>query len=104
MKSMKEKEDLAISQSASATGSTVIPESVTPNKKEKDEKEEDFQERLAGLPAKYKDEILRQYDLPETKVSLLSVLGHATWIEVVLMVVGSIMSIGAGNFQRLHPR
>jgi hypothetical protein len=91
---MTEKE-LTIS-SPSATGSrspTVIPtESFDPEKKE-----EDFQERLAGLPEKYKEEILRQYDLPETKVSFLAILGYATWIEVVLMVVGSLMSIAAGK-------
>ena len=80
---MTEKE-LAISQSPSATESTVIPtESFAQEKKE-----EDFQE------------ILRQYDLPETKVSFLAILGHATWIEVVLMVVGSLMSIASGRY---HP-
>jgi hypothetical protein len=89
---MIEKE-LAISQSPSATGSTVIPTESFDQEK----KEEDFQERLAGLPEKYKEEILRQYDLPETKVSFLAILGHATWIEVVLMVVGSLMSIASGN-------
>lgn len=57
---------------------------------------DDFEQRLAGLPDKYRDEILRQYDVPQTKVSLFAVLRRATWFETFLMIVGTIMSIATG--------
>lgn len=64
---------------------------------ESKKKSEDFEERLAGLPEKYRDEILRQYDIPETKVSLLAVLRHATLFEKLLMIIGTLMAIASGN-------
>lgn len=71
--------------------------SSTPASKTEVEKDDDdFEQRLAGLPQQYREEILRQYDLPISKVTLLSMLGFATWAEVILMIVGSIFSIGAG--------
>jgi hypothetical protein len=57
---------------------------------------EEFEERLAGLPEKYRDEILRQYDIPETNVSLFAVLRHATLFENLLMIVGTLMAIASG--------
>jgi ATP-binding cassette, subfamily B (MDR/TAP), member 1 len=63
---------------------------------ESDSNNDDFEQRLAGLPERYRDEILRQYDIPQTEVSLLAVLRHATWFEKVLMIVGSIMSVATG--------
>ena len=59
-------------------------------------KKYDFEERLAGLPEKYRSEILKQYDIPDTKVTLFGVLRHATWVEVLLMVAGTILSIASG--------
>ena len=63
---------------------------------EPESKKDDFEERLAGLPEKYRDEILKQYDIPETKTSLFGVLRHATWIEILLMVAGTFLSIASG--------
>jgi len=59
-------------------------------------KKDDFEERLAGLPEKYRNEILKQYDVPETKVTLFGVLRHATVVEILLMVAGTILSIASG--------
>jgi len=63
---------------------------------ETEAKKDDFEERLAGLPETYRNEILKQYDIPETKVTLFGVLRHATWVEVLLMVAGTFLSIASG--------
>jgi hypothetical protein len=60
------------------------------------QKEDDFELRLDALPEKYRTEILRQYDLPEVKVTLLTTFQYATWIEVLLMLVGSLAAAAAG--------
>ena len=66
---------------------------------ETDEKKEvEYEARLATLPEEYRDEVLRQYDLPESKATILSILAFATWVEILLMVTGTILSIGAGVF------
>ena len=78
-------------QSATASASA------TANGAPEDEKGE-FQTKLEGLPQKYKEEILKQYELPETNASLVSILKYATWVETLLMVVGTLMSIGSGTF------
>lgn len=57
---------------------------------------DDKEERLDKLPEKYRDEILRQYDLPEVKVNLFTILGYDTRFDLVLQIIGSIMSVGAG--------
>ena len=62
-----------------------------------EEKTVDFEKRLAKLPEKYRQEILHQYDFPDSKATLLSILGLATWVEVLLMIAGTIFSIAAGN-------
>jgi ATP-binding cassette, subfamily B (MDR/TAP), member 1 len=62
----------------------------------KDVKEKGYDERLSKLPERYKDEILKQYDLPEAKATLVSVMQYATWKEVLLMVVGTFMSMASG--------
>ena len=71
----------------------------TPKSKTELEKkdDDDFEQRLASLPQQCREEILRQYDLPTFKVTLFSMLGFATWVEVILMIVGSMLSIGAGT-------
>lgn len=74
-----------------STNTTSYPES-----DESEPKKDDFEERLAGLPEKYRDEILRQFDIPQTKITLLSVLGYATWPEILLMIAGSLFSMGGG--------
>ena len=76
-------------QAASATNATDTPP-------ELETKKDDFEERLAGLPEKYRDEILKQYDIPQIKVSLFGILQHATWVEILLMVAGTFLSIASG--------
>ena len=71
--------------------------SVPLSKTQAEKNDDDFEQRLVHLPEQYRDEILRQYDLPASKVSLLSMLGFATWVEVILMIVGSLLSIVAGT-------
>ena len=63
---------------------------------ENENNEDDFEKRLAGLPEKYRDEILRQYEIPEDKVTLFAVLRHATMFEKLLMIIGTIMAIASG--------
>ena len=86
---MSENEKPSHTQSAGME-STVIATS----KSEKDE--DDFEKRLAGLPEKYRDEILRQYDMPETNVSLFAVLRHATLFEKLLMIIGTLSATASG--------
>lgn len=86
-------EKLQIPQ-ASTSGSASLTLS-TPEGKEND----DFEQRLANLPERHREEILRQYDLPTSQATILTMLGFATWVEVLLMVVGTILSIGAGPFR-----
>src|SRR5436190_17350876 len=63
-----------------------------------DEKQDDdFEKRLAGLPDQYRDEILRQYEIPETNASLFAVLRYATLFEKLLMIIGAFMAIASGT-------
>lgn len=75
-----------------------VAESSASESDEKKEKEKEFEDQLAKLPEQYREEVLRQYDLPESKATLLSILGFATWVEIFMMVAGTILSIGAGIF------
>jgi hypothetical protein len=59
--------------------------------------DEEFEAKLASLPEQYREAILRQYDIPDTKMSLLGVLRYATPFEILLMIVGAILSIAAGT-------
>ena len=78
------------------SGSTSAANTVKSGAPDVDEKGE-FEAKLEGLPEKYREEILKQYELPETKASLVSILKYATWVEVMFMVVGTLMSIGSGT-------
>jgi hypothetical protein len=73
-----------------------IAESPASESDEKKDDEKPFEERLTTLPEQYREEVLRQYDLPESKATLLSILGLATWFEIFLMVAGTFLSIAAG--------
>ena len=73
-----------------------IAESPASQSDEKKDDEKPFEERLTTLPEQYREEVLRQYDLPESKATLLSILGLATWFEIFLMVTGTFLSIAAG--------
>ena len=85
---MTEKSEITSTPSANDTP--------TPESGEPELKKDDFEDRLGSLPEKYRDEILRQYDIPQTKVTLLSVLEHATWAEILLMTAGTLLSIASG--------
>ena len=62
-----------------------------------DSKTDDFEERLAGLSRNYREEILQQYDIPKSRATLLAVFQHATWLEKLLMILGTVMSITSGD-------
>lgn len=59
-------------------------------------------DRLNALPQKYRDEILKQYDLPQVKVNLFTILGCGTSTDFVLQIFGSVMSVGAGSHSVLY--
>lgn len=72
--------------SSLADGTTVAPE------------DQPLDTILQRLPSHYRKEILKQYDLPQVKVSIFTILRYATPLEVVMQVVGLIMAIAAGTF------
>lgn len=63
--------------------------------KTENKQQDDFDEKLARLLDMYRTEILRQYEILDTKVTLLSVLRYATWLDIPLIVFGTLLSIGA---------
>jgi hypothetical protein len=81
-------------QSGSTSGANTVKTCVP------GEEKGEFEAKLEGLPEKYREEILKQYDLPESSASLVSIFKHASWVECLLMAVGTVMSIGAGTY---HP-
>jgi len=87
-----EKEELTISNSPSLT-------TAANNKVEQPDQEtekDDFKAKLANLPEQYREEILKQYDLPDANATLLAVFKYATWKDNLLMVIGSLMAIASG--------
>jgi hypothetical protein len=76
--------------------STAPAASLIPNVAEV-EKSDGFEDQLASLPEKYREEILRQYALPETKVGIFGILGWATRFEATVMMMGTLAAIAAGN-------
>ena len=56
----------------------------------------DDKDQLDQLPEKHREEILKQYDLPNVKVNLFTILGYGTPLDFAMQIVGSIMSVGAG--------
>jgi hypothetical protein len=61
------------------------------------EKSGGFDDQLASIPEKYREEILRQYALPQTKVGIFSILRWATRFEATVMMIGTLAAIAAGN-------
>lgn len=55
---------------------------------------------LDKLPTRYREEILKQYDLPQTKVSFLTVFRYATPLEYAMQVIGLIAAIAAGILRK----
>ena len=52
---------------------------------------------LQRLPTQYREEILKQYDLPDVKVSILTIFRYGTPVEYVMQVVGILFAITAGK-------
>src|SRR5438046_9676325 len=50
-----------------------------------------------ALPKKYREEILRQYDLPTKKATVLDIFHWATPLDTFLMLIGTLMAIAAGT-------
>ena len=75
--------------------------SLTPSAPGAEKETDDFEQRLSNLPEQYRVEILRQYDVPTVKATIFAILGFATWVEVLLMIAGTIFSIGAGTSRLL---
>ena|ERR1700737_704037 len=89
--SEKENKELATTISTAAPSAAGAPED--PNVTDK---QDEFAAKLDGLPEKYRDEILRQYALPEANASMLTILRCATWYETLLMVIGTLASAASG--------
>jgi len=51
---------------------------------------------LQRLPTNYREEILKQYDLPEVKVSILTIFRYGTPLEYAMEIVGLLFAIAAG--------
>ena len=56
-----------------------------------------LEKHLERLPTQYRTEILKQYEMPETKVSILTIFRYATPVEVVMQVVGILFAFAAGR-------
>ena len=92
---MSEKKEVLNEVSHATSAPTIQPTDRSDNGND-EKREDDFEQRLAGLPEKYREEILKQYDVPNTQVTLFAVLRYATWFEKTLMVVGSLTSMASG--------
>jgi hypothetical protein len=62
------------------------------------------EEVLKRLPANQRNSILKQYDLPEINVSILTILRYATPFESLLQIIGLLMAFGAGISWTGKPR
>lgn len=82
----KEKDTIATGDSSFAEGTSLAPE------------DQPLDTILQRLPSHYREEILKQYDLPDVKVSILTILRYATPLEFAMQVVGLIMAIAAGIY------
>ena len=71
---------------------------------EKSNKEDDISvapadqavDALERLPTQLREEILKQYELPTNKVSILTIFRYATPLEFAMQVIGILMAIAAG--------
>jgi hypothetical protein len=52
---------------------------------------------LQRLPTNYREEILKQYDLPVVKVSILTIFRYGTPLEYAMEIVGILFAIAAGT-------
>ena len=51
---------------------------------------------LDWLPTQFREEILKQYDLPNTKVSIFTIFKYGTPLEYAMQFLGILMAITAG--------
>jgi hypothetical protein len=87
---MKEKDEMKEKEGTTTTGESSLAEAtIAPE-------DQPLDVILQRLPSHYRKEILKQYDLPVVKVSILTILRYAAPLEVVMQVVGLIMAIAAG--------
>lgn len=52
---------------------------------------------LDRLPTQFREEILKQYDLPSTKVSIFTIYKYGTPLEYAMQFLGILMAIAAGS-------
>ena len=50
-----------------------------------------------SLPKEHRDQVLKQYDLPNVKVNIFDILRYGDRMDFILMVVGSVMSVCGGS-------
>jgi len=53
---------------------------------------------LQRLPSEYRQEILKQYDLPVVKVSIMTIFRYGTPLEYAMQIIGLLFAIAAGKF------
>ena len=51
---------------------------------------------LERLPTQFRQEILKQYDLPDIKVSIFTIFKYGTPLEYAIQFLGILMAIAAG--------
>ena len=54
---------------------------------------------LERLPTQFRQEILKQYDLPNVKVSIFTIFKYGTPMEYALQFLGILMAIAAGTYR-----
>jgi len=93
-----EKEHFSSSASAELSAPNSTHGVLDHDNKQKDADDQDeFEAKLAQLPAVYRAEILKQYEIPDTKVTIFSIYAYSTWVETLLMIVGTVCSVGSGT-------
>jgi hypothetical protein len=49
-----------------------------------------------GVPEKYRDAIVKAYELPPVKITLFTLLGYGDKYDFCLQIVGSVLAVGTG--------
>lgn len=53
---------------------------------------------LGRLPTQFREEILKQYDLPDVNVSIFTIFRYATPLEYAMQIIGILMAFLAGIY------
>jgi hypothetical protein len=96
----EEKAEADISNVSPAAKEAVISSSSSSDETDK-EKSDEFLSKLAGLPEKYRAEILRQYDIPDARANLFFVFRYAGFYEILLMAIGTVTCVAAGTYSSI---